>query len=127
MSTELIPLEGATSAVWKYFGFPAKNGFIQPDKKKRNKVNCKLCMKVITYSGNTTNMRVHLRDNHHKVYSDLLQSEKEKSSTSKSGGIEKQQTIAQAQYCRPCCQSKTGFSPSRQSIWCFWQTISGTD
>ena len=51
-------------------------------------------MKVITYSGNTTNMRVHLRDNHHKVYSDLLQSEKEKSSTSKSGGIEKQQTIA---------------------------------
>ena len=97
MSTELIPLEGATSAVWKYFGFPAKNGkFIQPDKKKRNKVNCKLCVKVITYSGNTTSMRAHLRDNHHKVYSDLLQSEKEKSLTSKSGGIEKQQTIAQA-------------------------------
>ena len=23
---ELLPLEGAVSAVWKYFGFPARNG-----------------------------------------------------------------------------------------------------
>ena len=32
---ELLQLDKATSAVWHYFGFPAREGkFIEPDKKK---------------------------------------------------------------------------------------------
>ena len=33
---ELLPLEGSTSAVWKHFGFPAKDGKIILEKKKRD-------------------------------------------------------------------------------------------
>jgi len=34
MSTELLPLEGATSKVWEHVGFPAKDGkILEPDKK----------------------------------------------------------------------------------------------
>ena len=74
--TDYLPLPGATSEVWKYFGFPAINGkhsneylsyiiiiigkFIEPDKKKRTSVHCKLCPKVLKYSGCTTNLRYHL-------------------------------------------------------------------
>ena len=40
---ELLKLEGATSRVWDYFGFPAKNDkFLEPDKKKWKRVYCKL-------------------------------------------------------------------------------------
>ena len=47
---ELLPLEGAVSAVWKYFGFPARNGkFLEPDKKKRKQVHCKICRCVFSY------------------------------------------------------------------------------
>ena len=34
-SRDLLPLEGAKSGVWDYFGFPAKDGkFVEPDNKK---------------------------------------------------------------------------------------------
>ena len=37
---ELCPLEGCSSAVWKYFGFPSRDGkFVEPDKKKRTSVH----------------------------------------------------------------------------------------
>ena len=79
MSTELLPLEGATSKVLEHFGFPAKDGkILEPDKKKRSVAHCKLCGKRVKFCGNTTNLRVHLRDTHTKVYSDLLQAEKER-------------------------------------------------
>ena len=62
---ELLPLEGSTSLVWKYFGFPGKDGKIfESDKKKRTKVYCKLCSRSYSYVGNTTNMWQHLEDNH---------------------------------------------------------------
>ncbi len=32
---ELVPLEGSKSPVWKYFGFPAKDGHIIQGKKER--------------------------------------------------------------------------------------------
>ena len=33
--TELIPLEGASSKIWKYFGFPGKDGqYTERDKQK---------------------------------------------------------------------------------------------
>jgi len=44
---EFLPLEGAVSAVWKFFGFPARNGKIpEPDKRKRKRVHCKICQRV---------------------------------------------------------------------------------
>ena len=62
---ELSPLEGATSGVWRYFGFPSKDGkFVEPDKNKRTSVHCKLCAKVLKYAGNTTNLRYHLKHSH---------------------------------------------------------------
>ena len=43
--TELLPLEGCSSAIWKYFGFPSRDGkFLEPDKRKRTSVNCKVCV-----------------------------------------------------------------------------------
>ena len=64
-SLELLRLEGAMSRVWDHFGFPAKNGkFIEPDKKKRKQVNCKLCSQDFLYVGNTTNMWQHLKESH---------------------------------------------------------------
>ncbi len=65
MATELefLPMEGSTSAVWKHFGFPAKDGgYVESDKKKRIRVHCKLCGKSVKYSGNMMNLRFHLRD-----------------------------------------------------------------
>ena len=64
---ELLPLEGSSSAVWKHFGFPSKNGKIIVEKKKRDKVHCKLCNTVIKYSGSTTNLRFHLKEHHRSV------------------------------------------------------------
>ena len=38
--TELLPLDRATSGVWRYFGFPSKDGkFLEPDKKTRNMIS----------------------------------------------------------------------------------------
>ena len=66
-STELLPL--ATSGVWRYFGFPLKDGkFLEPDKKKRTSVHCKLCTK---YAENTTNLRYHLEHNHRSEFQAL--------------------------------------------------------
>ena len=67
-TTELLPLEGATSKVWEYFGFPAKDGkILEANKKKRDVVHCKCCGKRVKYNGNTTNLRVHIRDTHSKL------------------------------------------------------------
>ena len=79
---ELLPPVGATSKAWDYFGFPAKDGmheifknfciiyfiitgkFIEPNKKERKLVYCKLCPKELKYCGNTTNLRNHLEGSH---------------------------------------------------------------
>ena len=59
--TELIPLEGASRKISKYFGFPGKDGqYIERDKRKRNEVTCGRCKKRFKYTGNTSNMRSHL-------------------------------------------------------------------
>ena len=69
---ELLPLEGATSGVWRYFGFPSKEGkFVEPDKNKRTSVHCKLCTKVLKYAGNTTNLRYHLEHSHRAEFQAL--------------------------------------------------------
>ena len=49
----ILPPEGATSSVWQYFGFAAKDDkFIEAGKKKRVSVHCWLCAKVLPSSKN---------------------------------------------------------------------------
>ena len=58
-----LPLEGSSSMVWKYFGFKASNEkFVELDKKKQKEVFCQIrgCLKKVKYSGNTSNMQIHL-------------------------------------------------------------------
>ena len=49
----LQPLEGATSVVWKFFGFDAdKDGRIfVTEKRKRTTVSCNHCNKKLKYTG----------------------------------------------------------------------------
>jgi len=64
-NARIVELEGATSRVWDYFGFPAKNDkFLEPDKKKWKRVYCKLWARDFSYVGNTTTMWQHLKDSH---------------------------------------------------------------
>ena len=58
--------------------------FIEPDKKKRSSVHCKLCPKVLKYSGNTANLHYHLELNHHTQFLLLQTKEKEKDQSSTS-------------------------------------------
>lgn len=94
---EVRPLEGSKSEVWKYFGFPAANGkFIEPDKKKRKQVLCKIlgCTKDVKYSGNTSNMIFHIRQYHPSVLPRL--SNVSSSSSSKRDQGSKQLSISEA-------------------------------
>ena len=71
-SVDYLPLEKAKSPVWKYFGFPAREGkFLEPDKKKRQTVHCVLCKQSLSYKGNTTNLIVHLQYNHKVEYANI--------------------------------------------------------
>ena len=66
---EFLPLEGAVSAVWKFFCFPARNGkILELDKRKRKQVNCKICHRVFSYVHNTTNLWQHLQEAHIDKY-----------------------------------------------------------
>ena len=61
-----------TSGLWKFFGFPAKYGaFVEKEKTKRKEVNCKLCLKVFKYSGNTTNLCLHLKSTHSSEFNQM--------------------------------------------------------
>ena len=79
---ELLPLEGSKSQVRKHFGFPAKNGEIIEKKKDRKNVTCKLCFITIKFSGNTTNLRFHLKEYYKNAYESLLADKSSKQSTS---------------------------------------------
>ena len=66
---ELLPLENSTSLVWKFFGFPSRDGkMVERDKKKRKRVFCKLCKRDYSYVGNTTNLWQHLEESHIEEY-----------------------------------------------------------
>lgn len=70
---ELFPLPGSKSMIWAFFGFPAKDGqFLEIDKKKRKEVICKTCKKEFAYTGSTTNLISHLRNNHTKEYTTMM-------------------------------------------------------
>ena len=76
--TELIPLEGCSNKIWKYFGFPSKDGqYIERDKRKQNEVTCGRCWKRFKYNGNTLNMRSHLSSLHPSDFTAMEIEEKE--------------------------------------------------
>ena len=78
---ELIPLEGCSSKIWKFFGFPGKDReYIEKDKRKHNEVTCAVCSKWFKYCGNTSNMWLHLSNAHPN---DFALMEKEASSVKK--------------------------------------------
>ena len=62
---QLLPLENSKSVVWKFFGFPSRDGkMMESDKKKRKRVFCKLCKRDYSYVGNTTDLWQHLEEGH---------------------------------------------------------------
>lgn len=92
---EFLPLEKAKSPVWRFFGFPARDEkFIEPDKKKRSSVYCRLCRQELSYKGNTTNMLVHLQYNHRQEYNEVKATDSGVSGVTKAS--QQQPTIAKA-------------------------------
>jgi len=81
----LLPLENSTSVVWKHFGFPSRDGrMIEPDKKKRKRVYCKLCKRDYSYVGNTTNLWQHLEECHVETFREAKEEAKQASEESSS-------------------------------------------
>lgn len=82
-SVELLPLEHSTSVVWKFFGFPSRDGkIIETDKKKRRQVYCKLCQCDYSYVGNTSNMWQHLEESHVEEFRKAKEEAKESARSS---------------------------------------------
>lgn len=64
---DLVPKRGATSVIWRWFGFEESD----TDQKT---VLCKLCCKPIaTTDSNTTNLFYHLRKKHVSEHAESLQ------------------------------------------------------
>ena len=57
---------------------PAQDGDIIQDKKEQKTVICKLCLRSIKYSGNTTNLHFHLKEHQRSTYSSLPVTGKER-------------------------------------------------
>ena len=80
---ELISLEGCTSKIWMYFGFPGKDEqFLEKDKRKRNEVTCRVCSKRFKYCGNTSNMWLHLSTVHPNDFATMEKEESKADSSS---------------------------------------------
>ena len=63
----LKSLEGATSVVWKFFGFDVddEGRILVADKRKQRAVTCIRCNKQLRYTGGNSNLHFHL-DKHHR-------------------------------------------------------------
>ncbi len=71
LEDEFVPKSGTKSELWQHFGLKkGDNGKPIDD----GSVYCRLCRrKVKAGSGNTSNLKAHLKNNHRSVYSTLLQ------------------------------------------------------
>ena len=61
LEDKLVPLPGAKSKLWDYFGFRVDSTGKICD---QTKIVCKVCQKQIAYSRNTSNLDHHLRKEH---------------------------------------------------------------
>ena len=81
MENAIVPLVGAKSKVWKFFGFRTDEKGRIVDKQK---VICRVCDGCFSYCGNTTNLLYHLRTCHKKEYDTICPTATPESSTSRS-------------------------------------------
>jgi hypothetical protein len=58
---KLIVPDGMRSMYWKFFGFPATE---QEQVITKQKIVCTVCKSILSYKGNTTNLRMHLKNKH---------------------------------------------------------------
>ena len=64
----IIQKPNTSSSIWKYFGVKADSNDI-PIPGEVEKPVCKLCNKTVSVKrSNTTNLHVHLKDNHPDMY-----------------------------------------------------------
>ena len=120
-NVDLLPLEGAQSGIWSYFGFPAKDGkFVEPEKKKRTSVHCKLCAKVLQYARNTTNLRYHL-EHHHRAEFRALQTAAEgsKGATKKQAAAGQLSVAAAFQGATPLVRSSPRWNRLTEAVCYF--------
>lgn len=68
---------GRTSPVWDEFVGPESAG---RNEDRERQCQCNTCKEFILYKGNTTNMIVHLRSHHRKVYNKIEPSLKKSTS-----------------------------------------------
>lgn len=87
---ELVPKPGTKSELWNYFGLKKdSNGKAVDD----GSVYCKICRrKVLAKSGNTSNLKAHLRNDHKTVHSQLQQ--RKRPPTVENPTVKNQQSIA---------------------------------
>jgi len=57
-SSKIVLLPGGRSDIWKHFGFQIHNNGTILNKKQ---VHCRECKSIIAYSGNTSNLKLHLQ------------------------------------------------------------------
>ena len=67
---------------------------MEKDKKKRNKVTCKLCFQVLKYASNTTNIRFHLQTHHHRE--NAVMESQERARPASSGSSHMQPTLVES-------------------------------
>ena len=67
VAKQLVKPKGAKSMLWNHFGFEIDDSGEFLNKKF---VCCKLCEKLVAYSGNTTNLKQHLQLHHRDALSD---------------------------------------------------------
>jgi len=58
-SIKIVPLPGRRSDIWKHFGFQIDNNGTILNKKQ---VHCRECKSIIAFSGNTSNLKLHLNN-----------------------------------------------------------------
>ena len=58
---DLVENRKAKSHIWRHFGFIKTATCTDADK---TRVGCRLCMSILKYSGNTTNLTDHIRRKH---------------------------------------------------------------
>ena len=66
---KLVPLRGAKSKLWDYFGFRVDSSGKIID---NTKILCKVCRKEISYSRNTSNLDYHLTKEHVELKSQMV-------------------------------------------------------
>ena len=105
-SRKLLSPKGAKSYVWQYFGFESTEA---GDVNERKIIHCKLCDKELRYSGNTTNLGVHLRNHHPEVPTPSVSTVETQATLSQCGIVSKAKHVVSAKRCEQITYSVCKF------------------